>query len=104
MKISIGLVLFIILLSAGCTTYDVKRTPEGAVDIHVSSTRDLEQPELHYVREGDDAKFDFKAASIDNNTDAMLGMFQGMMGMMMQMMQQMMSMGIPVTIDAGDAQ
>ena len=70
---------------AGCTTYSIEKvTPDGSSTVvHVKSTRDLEQPELHYERYGNDAVFDFKAAGVDNNSDAYLGMFNGMMGMMM---------------------
>ena len=89
------LLVLVIVLMTGCTTYNVKRFPDGSVEIRVSSTRDLEQPELHYFRDGDDASFDFKAASVDNNTDAFMSAFSGMMGMMQQMMEQQMLMVQP---------
>jgi len=89
------LIILLAILISSCTTYTVKREVDptsGAVktEVSVRSTRDLEQPEVHYAREGQDAVFDFKAASVDNNTDAILGMFGGMMQTMMQMMQTMM--------------
>jgi len=83
------------LTLGGCTSYTVKKGPDGTTTVMVRSTRDLEQPEVHYSRTGADATFDFKAASVDNNTDAFVGMFSGMMSMMMDMMQQMMEMNVP---------
>ena len=85
---SLILVLTIIFMS-GCTTYDVKRDSEGIVSVKVKSTRSFETPDLSYQRVGNDVSFDFSAQSVDNNTEAILGTFQGMMGMMMQMMQMM---------------
>jgi len=84
-------ILLIALLAfsvCSCTTYTIdKQNGDGTSTlVKVRSTRDLEQPEIHYAREGTDAEFDFKAAGVDNNTDAYLGMFQGMMQMMMEMM------------------
>ena len=81
------LMVLIIFVMAGCTTYSIEKvTPDGSTTVvHVKSTRDLEQPELHYERVGNDASFDFQAAGVDNNSE----MFQGMMAMMLQMMQQM---------------
>lgn len=93
-----------IFVLGGCTMYTVKKEADGSTEVMIKSTRDLEQPEVHYARVGDDATFDFKAASVDNNTEAMLGMFQGMMGMMMDMMKANMMLMQPPTIDAGDAQ
>lgn len=86
------LIIVLALFATSCTMYTVEKNLGDGISttVKVRSTRDLEQPEVHYVREGEDARFDFTAASIDNNTDAFLGMFQGMMGMMMQMMQGMM--------------
>jgi len=87
MKAWIILVLLIAL--SGCTTYDVKRAPDGSVEVHVSSTRSFEAPDLEYRRTGPDAEFSFSAATVDNNTDAFLNMFSGMMQMMQAMMVQM---------------
>ena len=81
--------LLILSLSA-CTTYDVKRDSEGIVSVKVKSTRSFEAPDLHYNRTGTDVSFDFKAANADNNTDAFVNVFGGMMQQMMQMMQIMM--------------
>lgn len=80
--------IFVMLLSA-CTTYDVKRDSEGIVRVTVKSTRSFEAPDLHYKRDGDGVEFDFSAANADNNTDAFLGMFNGIMQMMQAMMMQM---------------
>ena len=44
--------------------------------------------ELKYLLLFGDASFDFKAAGVDNNTDAFMGLFSNMMGMMNSMMQQ----------------
>lgn len=79
----------ITLLLGACTTYDVKRDAEGIVSVRVSSTRSFDAPDLHYKRIDDDVQFDFKAKNADNNTDAFIGMFQGMMATMMQMLQAM---------------
>jgi hypothetical protein len=81
------IVLFAILLSS-CTTYKVKKeidpnTGISSTEIKVKSTRDLEEPELHYERIGNDAVFDFSAASVDNNSEAFLNAF----GSMMQILQ-----------------
>ena len=86
------LMIVMVLFLSGCTTYDIKRDSEGIVSVNVKSTRSFEAPDLHYIREGTDVEFDFKAASVDNGTEAFVGMFQGMMGMMMEMMERMMSM------------
>ena len=82
------LLIALIIILSGCTRYVVEKVaPDGSVtNIHVSSTRSFEQPDLHYKRDGDDAEFDFKAANADNNSD----MFAGAMMQMLQMMQQMM--------------
>jgi uncharacterized protein YxeA len=85
------LIILVVLMSVSCTKYTVKKEADGSTEVYISSTRDLDQPEVHYSRTGKDATFDFKAASVDNNTDAFLGMFQGMMSMMMQMMQAQMT-------------
>lgn len=82
-------VLVIIFLSA-CTTYDVKRDSEGIVQVTVKSTRSFEAPDLHYKRDDSGVEFDFSAANADNNTDAFVGMFGGIMALMQQMMQTMM--------------
>ena len=87
------LILFIILMS-GCTTYSIQKGVDANGNLYtkvdVKSTRDLEQPELSYSRssEAGHASFDFKAAGVDNNTDAFMGLFSNMMGMMNSMMQQ----------------
>jgi len=83
------LILSIILLTmTACTTYVVeKRMPDGSYTVvKVRSSRDLEQPNLHYLREGDKASFDFEAANVDNNTEAYLNALTGMMNMMMLLM------------------
>ncbi len=71
--------LFLIIVMAfvlnACTHYGVHRMPDGTIDISVWSTRSFEQPDLKYTRTGKDATFDFKAAGVDNNTDAIVGMF-----------------------------
>ncbi len=74
MKQLLMIVLLAIVL-AGCTHYGVHRTTEGVIDISVWSTRSFEQPDMSYTRTGKDATFDFKAAGVDNNTDAIVGMF-----------------------------
>ena len=63
MKILISL-LFVILLSS-CTIYKVKSVaPDGKqIDVKVYSSREFQQPNLHYAREGNDAEFNFGAES-----------------------------------------
>ena len=99
MKTLLIIILAAILLSS-CTMYSVEReydptTGYTRVEVKIKSTRDLEQPEVHYERQGNDAVFDFQAANVDNNTDAFVGMFSGMMGMMMDMMERMMTLQQP---------
>lgn len=89
--------LLIILLAtvlASCTTYSIeKQMGDGTSTIvHVKSTRDLEEPSVDYKREGADAEFHFSAASVDNNTESFMAMFQGVMTMMMEMMKASMIM------------
>jgi len=84
-----ALLIFAIIFLSGCTTYDVKRDSEGIVNVKVRSTRSFEAPDLHYKRLGSDVTFDFKAANADNNTDAILGIFGGVMAMMQEMMLKM---------------
>ncbi|MBT8439843.1 MAG: hypothetical protein KJO91_08960 [Gammaproteobacteria bacterium] len=72
----------ILLMLSGCTTYDVKRDSEGIVSVKVKSTRSFEAPDLHYKRDDNGVEFDFSAANADNNTDAILGAFGGMMQLM----------------------
>ena len=93
--------LLIALLSAtlfGCTSYGIERGTDDNgnlyTKVNVKSTRDLEQPRVDYSREGQDAEFHFSAASVDNNTEVMVGAFSGMMGMMMEMVQKMMLMNV----------
>ena len=86
------LLVFVIIFMSGCTTYSVKRDGEGMVSVDVTSTRSFEQPNIYYNREGQDVEFQFSAESVDNNTDAFLGVFQGMMGMMIEMMKAQMLM------------
>ena len=83
------LILMVIFLS-GCTMYSVeKQMPDGSfTNVHIKSTRSFETPTLHYQRTGQDAVFDFSAQSVDNNTDAFIGLFGGMLQMMQQMMAQ----------------
>ena len=80
--------IFVIIFLSSCTRYVVEKVaPDGSVtNIHVSSTRSFEQPDLYYKRDGNDAEFTFKAANADNNAD----MFAGAMMQLIQMMQQMM--------------
>lgn len=91
------------IMLGGCTMYTVEKEMGDGIKttVKIRSTRDLEQPEVHYVRGAVDtedyAKFDFSAASVDNNTDAFMGMFQGMMGMFMEMMQGMMKVQMGAT-------
>ena len=86
------LIVLIIIFMSGCTKYVIEKTaPDGSTTVvNVSSTRDLEQPNLHYQRTGNDAVFDFSAAGVDNNADTFMSAMTGVMGMMMQMMEGMM--------------
>lgn len=91
----------LIVLLSNCTMYSVKKETDSvgnvlSTEVKIRSTRDLEQPEVLYEREGNNATFEFKAASVDNNTEAMLGLFSGVMQSMMQMMQSMMSVPQPL--------
>jgi len=98
MKTLMIAVLIVIFLSTGCTMYDVKRDPSGIVNVKVRSTRSFEAPDLSYSKDdgsGAVTKFDFKAANADNNTDAILGIFGGVMQMMQQMMLQMATPEVP---------
>jgi hypothetical protein len=75
------LILTIILLS-GCTTYTVTKTmPDGSsVDVKVVSSREFTQPELHYVRVGNDAEFHFGAESVttyDPSAEIISGILSG---------------------------
>ena len=90
LNLSLALIacLFTLIVS-GCTTYDIKRDSAGIISVQVKSTRSFEAPDLAYEREGEDVKFEFKAANADNNTDAFVGMFSSMMQQMMSMMQMM---------------
>jgi hypothetical protein len=80
--------LIVLFLLSGCTTYSVhKVSPDGVeTTVKIASTRSFEQPDMHYERVGNDASLEFSAASVDNNTEAFMGMFSQMMGMMMQLM------------------
>ena len=80
--------IILLVLLTGCTTYDIKRDAEGIVSVKVKSTRSFEAPNLNYRKTDEGVSFDFEAANADNNTDAILGTFQGMMGLMMEMMRQ----------------
>ena len=84
------MIILILFLAQGCTTYSVqKQSPDGSyTTVRVSSTRSFEAPDLHYKRL-DGTEFNFSAANADNNTDAFIGIFGGMMAMMQQMMQTM---------------
>ena len=58
--------LLIILLAvclSSCTIYKVHRTSDGTVDVKVYSSREFQQPQLNYKREGTDATFTFGAES-----------------------------------------
>jgi len=95
------------MLLQGCTMYTIDKvydpvTKMTTTHVSIKSTRDLEQPFVNYERgkKGTDdyTKFSFSAESVDNNTDAFVGMFQGMMGMMMGMMEKMMQLQLPPTL------
>ena len=83
----------LILTLVNCTSYSIEKGTDATgnlyTNVYVKSTRDLEQPVINYERKGVDAKFNFSAASVDNNTDAFIGMFTGMMGMMMDLMKKL---------------
>ena len=83
-----ALFVILILVLSGCTKYVVEKDMGDGVytKVSVSSTRDLEQPVVRYTRTGQDATFDFSAASVDSNTE----IFMGSMMQMMQLMQQIM--------------
>ena len=85
------LMIVLIVFLSGCTTYSVHKVAPNGIEttVKIASTRSFEQPDMHYERVGDDAVLDFSAASVDNNTEAFVGIFSTMMSMMMQMMQQM---------------
>ena len=61
---TLAIILMAVILS-GCTIYKVKSVaPDGkTVDVKVYSSREFQQPNLHYQREGNDAVFDFGAES-----------------------------------------
>jgi hypothetical protein len=97
------LIILIVLMAQGCRTYGIEKgTDEFGnpyVKVEVTSSADLEAPYVHYSREGDDIVFDFSAESVDNNTEAFMGAFTGMMGMMMEMMKAQMLMNAPVVAE-----
>ena len=87
------LMILIVLMAQGCRTYSIeKQTPDGTIKVYVQSSADMKAPNVHYKRDGDDVTFDFSAEEIDNNTEAYLGIFQGIMVAMMEMMQMQMQM------------
>ena len=94
------LIILAAILLSGCTAYSIEKGTDSQgnpyTKVDVKSTRDLEQPRVDYNRKGQDAEFHFSAASVDNNTEVMVGAFSGMMGMMMEMMQKMMLMNTAV--------
>jgi hypothetical protein len=62
----IGLLLPLLFLLGGCTSYTIQRGVDGCaecVSVKVLSWREFEQPEVHYARGPDSAEFDFGAAS-----------------------------------------
>lgn len=61
------LVLSLMVILAGCTVYTVEKT-EDSTKVTVISSRDFEQPELHYKRDEESAEFDFGAASAQTNS------------------------------------
>ena len=69
------IILAAMLLLQGCTTYDIIRKPDGTVIVKVRSSRSFEAPDLHYKRTGNNAEFTFGAASVQDGTAAMIGMF-----------------------------
>jgi hypothetical protein len=80
MKILIA--ILIIILSTACTTYSVTKTmPDGStVDVKVVSSREFAQPELHYIRQGEDAEFHFGAESVttyDPSAEIISGILSG---------------------------
>ena len=60
------LIIMLAVLLSSCTIYKVKSiAPDGkTVDVKVYSSREFQQPNLHYEREGNDAVFDFGAESV----------------------------------------
>jgi hypothetical protein len=60
-----SLMLAWVLSSGGCTIYEVSRmAPDGSsLTVKVKSSRDFEQPQLHYARAPGTAEFDFGAES-----------------------------------------
>lgn len=79
-----------ILLLTACTTYNVKRSPDGTVEVMVKSTRNnIEQPSLHYERVGDDAVFDFSAANVDSDTAAIIEAFTPLLQLQQKLIQSM---------------
>ena len=54
----------------GCTTYEIRKiSPDGSsVEVLVKSSRNFEQPSVHFSREGEDVEFDFGASSATTRT------------------------------------
>ena len=83
------LLMVSVLILSSCTMYDVRRDPNGIVDVKVRSTRSFDAPDLHYRKfdgPGQGTEFDFKAASVDQNYAQMFGMMSMLQQIMMQMM------------------
>jgi hypothetical protein len=62
----LALLLPLLLATQGCTIYEVKRCEPGGdacTEVKVISSRDFEQPSIHYARGVDSAEFNFGAAS-----------------------------------------
>ena len=88
-----ALLIILLLVLNSCTSYSIEKGTDATgnpyTNVYVKSTRDLEQPVINYERKDQEAKFNFSAASVDNNTDVFVGMFTGMMGMMMELMKKL---------------
>ena len=93
----IFLMILIIFMAQGCRTYGVEKGVDAAgneyVKVDISSSADLENPSTYYEKNADGSvKFTFAADNVDNNTEAFLGIFEGIAGMFNQMMEGMMAM------------
>jgi len=68
------------MILIGCTTYDINRKANGDITVRVVTTRNFEQPQLHYERIGQNAVFDFGASSTSNSFENIIGgILQGFM-------------------------
>ena len=62
--------VFLALLVAGCTTYDViqVRSDNSRTEVHIRSWRSFEDVALKYSRDGEIVGFEFGAASVVSQT------------------------------------